>query len=362
MGSGISAIGSSNEVSNEGPERLLRGSMGSGNFGITLRVCFLLLSCASPLASANYPDNNPVDNSMGNVMAPIRPLSPEPSSSGTSDLKSWCAELGKTIIALKWKIEPCGNIPWQIGGSSAQGRPLVYADFGDKNAENTTLVLATVHGDEVTPLYLGIQLAHWLIENRGLVDKRRVIVAPLVNPDGFFRTPRTRMNARGVDINRNFRTQDWQKRALAAWKRRFKKDPRRFPGAEPRSESETLFQEDLIKKMKPQKILSIHSPLNHLDYDGPSPLSLSRFSTEYTQICEKLKRSLKAKSSGYYPGSLGNYAGRELGIPTLTLELPTAKPEKAADYWKKFTHGIWTMIHFTVPSFATGKSTPKIGG
>jgi protein MpaA len=98
--------------------------------------------------------------------------------------------------------------------------------------------------------------------------------------------------------------------------------------------------------------------LNHLDYDGPNPLSLSQFPTEYTQICEKLKRRLNAKSSGYYPGSLGNYAGREMGIPTLTLELPTAKPEKAAGYWKKFTDGIWTMIRFEVPSFATVSKTP----
>jgi protein MpaA len=122
-----------------------------------------------------------------------------------------------------------------------------------------------------------------------------------------------------------------------------------------------LFQEELIFRLRPQKILSIHSPLNHLDYDGPSPLSLSKFPTEYMQICEKLKRRLNAKSSGYFPGSLGNYAGQELGIPTLTLELPTAKPERAAAYWKEFTGGIWTMIRFAVPSFASGYPGPKIG-
>src|SRR3954451_15999046 len=58
-------------------------------------------------------------------------------------LQNWCTEASKAITSLKWKIEPCANIPWQIGGSSIEGRPLVYADFGDKNAENTTLVFAT---------------------------------------------------------------------------------------------------------------------------------------------------------------------------------------------------------------------------
>jgi protein MpaA len=276
-----------------------------------------------------------------------------PVSDSSESLKKWCEETQQAMTQLKWKLSPCDGLQWQIGGQSVQGRPLVYAEFGGSEATNTTLVFATVHGDEITPLYLGLQLAHWLKAHQAELEKTRVVVAPLVNPDGFFRRPKTRMNARGVDINRNFPTQDWEKRALLAWKSRFRKDPRRFPGPEPRSEPETHFQEDLIKKIRPQKILSIHSPLNHMDYDGPSPLLLSKFPTEYAVVCERLKQRLKAKSAGYFPGSLGNYAGRELGIPTLTLELPTAKPEKAEEYWKKFTSGIWTMIRFSVPSYAS---------
>jgi protein MpaA len=62
-----------------------------------------------------------------------------------------------------------------------------------------------------------------------------------------------------------------------------------------------------------------------------------------------LQRELKAKSTGYFPGSLGNYAGRELGIPTITLELPTADATKAEAYWKKFSQGVRSMIQFTMP-------------
>jgi protein MpaA len=330
---------------------LLKSGMGSGNLLTILLVCLTSLN----LSRAAVP--SPVASDL--VPVPIHSIG---LNSDVIQMQNWCAEASRSIASLKWKIDPCTNIQWQIGGKSSQGRALVFADFGDKNSENTTLVLSTVHGDEVTPLYIAIQLAHWLNDHQAELEKTRVIVAPLINPDGFFHFPRTRMNARGVDINRNFRTKDWQKRALAAWKLRFRKDPRRFPGVESRSESETLFQEELIHRIKPQKILSIHSPLNHLDYDGPSPLSLSQFSMEYRQSCEKLKKSLNAKSSGYFPGSLGNYAGRELGIPTITLELPTAKPEKAAEYWKKFTHGISTMIHFAVPSSIAGNQSLKAGG
>jgi protein MpaA len=276
-------------------------------------------------------------------------------------VEDWCKEVSESVKSLKWKVQPCEGIRWQGGGYSVQGRPLVYAEFGDPKAENTTLILSTVHGDEITPLYLGLQLAQWLKERQGELIKTRVIIAPLVNPDGFFRKPKTRMNARGVDVNRNFPTKDWHRLALAAWKKKYHSNPRRFPGNEPMSEPETQFQEELIRKLRPQKILSIHSPLNFLDYDGPSKVALSEFPSEYTRVCEQLKRRLRASSSGFFPGSLGNFAGRELGIPTLTLELPSADPNKADIYWKKFSQGIRTMIQFTVPSYASGKLNASSG-
>jgi protein MpaA len=271
------------------------------------------------------------------------------------EIKKWCEEVAASVKQLKWNIEPCNGIRWQVGGKSFQGRPLVFAEFGDMDAVNTTLVFSTVHGDEITPLYVGIQLAQWLREREGQLTRTRVIVAPLVNPDGFFSTPRTRMNARGVDVNRNFATRDWTKLALENWKKRYKSDPRRFPGKEARSEPETKFQEDLIRRVRPQKILAIHSPLNMMDYDGPSNVTLSSFPSEYTKVCERLKKRLNAISSGFFPGSLGNYAGRELGIPTLTLELPSADPKQAERYWKKFSQGIRTMIQFTVPNYASSQ-------
>lgn len=264
-----------------------------------------------------------------------------------------CAAIRAEAAKLNWKLEPCEGLNWREGGISVEGRPLVYLEFGDPLSQNTTLVFSTVHGDEITPLYLGIQLAHWLKEHQSQLIKTRVVLAPVVNPDSFLRSPKTRVNARGVDVNRNFATNDWNDRALKAWKIRFKSDPRRFPGAQPHSEPETLFQADLIKRVRPHKILSIHAPLNFLDYDGPTVLSLKRFPRQYVRECLRLRSRLKATSSGFFPGSLGNYAGQELGIPTLTLELPSANPAKAEAYWKQFSTGIKTMIEFTVPNYAS---------
>lgn len=265
-------------------------------------------------------------------------------------IAAWCTYMGKAVAALKWDLPPCPpGIKWQVGGESVQGRPLVFAEFGDQKSANTTLVLSMVHGDEITPLHLGLKLAHWLKDHQSELPGVKVVIAPMVNPDGFFARPRTRVNARGVDINRNFTTQDWSKEAQRAWKTKFRSDPRRFPGASSNSEVETLFQVKLIKESVAQKILTIHSPLNHMDYDGPNQLTLARFPAEYVKECLKLRQRVKAISSGFFPGSLGNYAGQELGIPTLTLELPTADPSKAEAYWKLFTPGIRTMIEFKVP-------------
>lgn len=283
-----------------------------------------------------------------------------PSPAASPDLTEWCTQVKSATTLLKWKVDPCQGIPWRVGGTSSDGRPLVYAEFGEsKVRNNTTLIFSAVHGDEITPLYVGIEVARWMKDHESQLANTHVVIAPMVNPDGFFRTPRTRMNAHGVDVNRNFLTKDWETKALSSWKTKLHSDPRRFPGAQPRSEPETIFQEDLIKKFQPQKLLSIHAPLNHLDYDGPTIQSLSRFPREYVRECIRLRKKLRAVSSGYFPGSLGNFAGNELGIPTITLELPSADANKADGYWKHFSHHIKNLIEYVVPNYASGEIVPK---
>ncbi len=271
-------------------------------------------------------------------------------------MTDWCEHMKKAVVGFRWGVSVCHGtniVNWRVGGVSVEGRPLVFAEFGNKDAPNTTLVLTAVHGDEITPLYLGLRLAQWLKDRINDQSSVHVVVAPLVNPDGFLSNPRTRTNARGVDVNRNFATSDWQEAALKTWKNKYRKDPRRFPGNVPRSEPETIFQEDLIRLVRPQKILSVHSPLNFMDYDGPSAVSLSKFPQDYVEECLRLRAKLKATPGVFFPGSLGNYAGRELGIPTMTLELPTADHRKAKAYWDQFSKGIQTMIDFAMPDIAT---------
>lgn len=262
---------------------------------------------------------------------------------------SFCDVLKDSLKNFRWKdLKICDAVTFTEKGKSVEGRPLWYAEFGRKDATNRTLILSMVHPDEVTPFYLGFMLAEYLKGREKNWQDLYVVVAPLVNPDGWFKDPKTRTNSRGVDVNRNFDTHEWRSSAKVYWEKKEKKSPRRFPGDQPQSEPETLFQKELIEFSKPDKILSIHAPLNMTDYDGPNHLTLSRFSKDYVKECLKFKEKTRSRSSGYFPGSLGNLAGHVMGIPTITLELPSSDPDKAHQYWTKFLDGIRLLIAYEI--------------
>ena len=134
---------------------------------------------------------------------------------------------------------------------------------------------------------------------------------PVLNPDGVLAHPPRRVNASGVDLNRNFPTPNWEREAAHYWQVRTRKDPRRWPGPKPLSEPESRFLHDQMQQFRPHLIVSIHAPYGVLDFDGPSvpPSRLGR---------------LYLDQVGIFPGSLGNYGGVHKGVPVVTIELPNA--------------------------------------
>lgn len=219
----------------------------------------------------------------------------------------------------------------------------MFAVFGN-SSKNCILLMGGVHGDELPTVYLMFKLAHYVKDNPNLFENNCVVIAPLLNPDGFLAKPPTRVNAGGVDVNRNLPTQDWNQKAIRQWTARGKRE-RYYPGPRPGSEQETLFQVALINRFKPQKILSAHSPLNFFDYDGPSS-DLDSFEQWMEQISREIEYPLK--KFGYYPGSLGNYAGYERNIFTLTLELPSSDPGQSKKYFEKFQSSLLKFINLPV--------------
>jgi len=98
-------------------------------------------------------------------------------------------------------------------GKSVQNRELwgieITDNIGVNEAEPQFKYIANMHGDEVVGREMTVYLIELLCTQYGindritkLVDETDIFIIPTMNPDGFER--RTRGNANGIDLNRNF--------------------------------------------------------------------------------------------------------------------------------------------------------------
>jgi hypothetical protein len=140
----------------------------------------------------------------------------------------------------------------------------------------------------------------------------------VVNPDGLLAKAPQRVNAKGVDLNRNFPTPGWQHDAPHYWLKRTNSDPRRYPGPSPLSEPESKWLMAEMERFKPHVIVSVHAPYGVLDFDGPAtpPKRFGR---------------LWFNRVGVFPGSLGNYSGAHKSVPVVTIELANAQAMPSKD-------------------------------
>ena len=128
-------------------------------------------------------------------------------------------------------------------GRSVRGRAIVARRFGDPAAERVALAVGVIHGDERAGLRVleklrtddleGVQL--WTIAS--------------LNPDGS-RT-RSRRNARGVDLNRNFPFR---------WRGGVPRSSGYYPGPRPASEPETRAAMRFIEEIRPDVSVWYHQP------------------------------------------------------------------------------------------------------
>ncbi len=253
-----------------------------------------------------------------------------PPYNGTMHLKSLAAAL-VAIVSIAVHANPAGpcvdfsyklpnvRVPLceaaqlqDMQARSVQGRVLWGRDVRPADARLRVLVLGGIHGDEMSSSSL---VFHWIaMAGVPVADMPQPVYwrfIPALNPDGLFASPSKRVNAHGVDLNRNFPTPNWERDAKVYWESRTRRDPRRWPGAKPLSEPESRFLHEQMDSFKPNLIVSVHAPYGVLDFDGPSvpPSKLGR---------------LYLDQVGIFPGSLGNYGGVHKGVPVVTIELPSA--------------------------------------
>ena len=126
-------------------------------------------------------------------------------------------------------------------GRSLDGRVIRAVEVGDR-AGIRVLVVGCVHGNECAGMAITTRLER--TTPRG-VD---LWIVPVLNPDG--RAARTRGNARGVDLNRNF---PWRWRRMRGFYE---------SGPHPLSEPEARIAYRLILRLRPRVSIWFHQ---HLD-------------------------------------------------------------------------------------------------
>lgn len=201
-------------------------------------------------------------------------------------------------------------------GETAQGLSIPAFRFGVNGPG--VLILGGVHGDEIE----GVQLAHGLLKNFmvSFPFQLELTLVPAFNLDGVL--AKTRVNAHGVDLNRNLPTKDWNPKAFNA---RYPPGP--FAGSEPENQALIGF----LKNNNPKFILSLHSWHPVLIVNGDCREE-ARVISQYNQY--EIKEEI-----GYpTPGCLGTYAGIEGSQPTLTFEIE--RGSKASDILKMHIPGI----------------------
>ena len=199
-------------------------------------------------------------------------------------------------------------------GQSVLGTPLRYIPC---TGRCRLLVIAGIHGEEPeTTLLLSRVLRAF---EKPFESVAFVLCA---NPDGM--TLGTRGNANGVDLNRNFPTDNWSENPVQV--RSVLEAPRDTSlsaGATSGSEPETAALVSLIQKLAPETILSMHAPIACVD----APVRSALVAT----LCEAFGVPWQPDIGYPTPGSLGTWCKQQKSPECITLELPRMSLEALFD-------------------------------
>ena len=185
-------------------------------------------------------------------------------------------------------------------GKTVRGRDITAIVFG--SGAKRVLVFGGIHGDEQHTTVVARALAVH-INPETLPPNLTLVIVPDVNPDGLMAS--TRVNANGVDINRNFPSKTWRSAYT---------EMTRYPGLKPSSEPETRAVLSLLERYPPHLVVTLHAALGCVNWDGPGG--------QFAQIMAAVNGYPLCSSLGYEtPGSLGLLMGIDRQIPTVTIEL-----------------------------------------
>ncbi len=166
------------------------------------------------------------------LLAALALLAPAPAANGSGHL-----------LAFTETPQGPDNLLARFGivGHSLQGRRIALQQYGDPRWSGELLVFGCIHGDEcaangIKPL------------TGGCPDPSAdILVVPNLNPDGT--AAHSRLNSRGVDLNRNFAT---------GWTPIGAPGDLEYAGPKPFSEPETRLARRLVRELRPETTIWFH--------------------------------------------------------------------------------------------------------
>jgi murein peptide amidase A len=187
---------------------------------------------------------------------------------------------------------------WDEVGRSTEARPIYGRRFGGPG--RPLLLFGGIHGDEPSSVEAVLDLARVLDSH---APAGPLWLVPAANPDGL--AANRKNSATDVDLNRNFPARSFTPAGRPGY----------CPGPAPLSEPETQAIARLLRGERVRAAAAVHAPFGCVNHDGPA----AAWAAAVAAACGWPARA----DIGYpTPGSFGSWAGVDLGLPVLTLELP----------------------------------------
>ena len=224
-------------------------------------------------------------------------------------------------------------------GTSVDGRPIIAYQFG--NGPSMVLFIAAMEGNEQNPANL---LQQWIPDVDANPDRipsyRTLVIIPQINPDGY--AADTRLNADGIDLNRNFPANNWSEQvteptAPDVWTN----DGGPYPLSEPESQAIATYTEN----NQPTLTLTMHSHGGIVEAnDAGDSITLG---AEYAKLAHYEAIPTYAIGSFFdytTTGAYEDWLNDKLNLPALEVELESP----TNDEYGRNLPALWAMAE--IPS------------
>ena len=204
--------------------------------------------------------------------------------------------------------------------------------------------------------FCGVNLKFWL-------QKFTFWFIPCLNPDGidlFFGDSKNNVlyerqvkmnggedffawqaNARGVDLNHNYDF-GFSEYKLIEKEKKITPGKTAYSGEYPESEPESRALANLVRVIRPSLIVSLHSQGKEIFYRPRESARVRRIAERCAEI---LDYRVSLPQGGADFGGLSDYAGENLGIPSLTVEVGLGKNPLPDGARRAIAEGVMKLVY-----------------